>query len=75
MTDKYHVLVLNNVSANGLERLPWDRFAVSADVENPQAILLRSADLHKVDIPASVLAIGLAGCATRRWICKPVPPC
>lgn len=64
MTDKFHVLVLNNVSANGLERLPWDRFAVSADVEDPEAILLRSADLHKVDIPTSVLAIGRAGSGT-----------
>lgn len=64
MSEKYHVLVLNNVSANGLKRLPWDRFAVSEDVTDPDAILLRSADLHKVDIPASVLAIGRAGSGT-----------
>ncbi len=64
MTDKFHVLVLNNVSSSGLERLPWDRFAVSADVEDPQAILVRSADLCNVEIPASVLAIGRAGSGT-----------
>jgi D-3-phosphoglycerate dehydrogenase len=41
--------------------LPWERFTVSADVEAPHAILLRSADLHGEPIPDSVLAIGRAG--------------
>ena len=61
MTEKLRVKVLNQVSANGLKRLPWERFTVSADVEEPHAILLRSADLHGGPIPASVLAIGRAG--------------
>lgn len=64
MTEKYHVLVLNNVSANGLKRLPWEHFVVSADVTEPDALLLRSADMHKMDIPSSVLAIGRAGSGT-----------
>ena len=64
MTEKYRVKVLNHISANGLRRLPWDRFAVSAEVEDPHAILLRSADLHGTEIPASVLAIGRAGTGT-----------
>ena len=62
--EKYRVKVLNHVSANGLRRLPWDRFATSAEVEEPHAILVRSADLHAVAIPASVLAIGRAGSGT-----------
>jgi D-3-phosphoglycerate dehydrogenase len=64
VTDKYRVKVLNHISANGLRRLPWDRFSVSAEDEEPHAILLRSADLHGVEIPASVLAIGRAGSGT-----------
>ena len=64
MTEKYRVKVLNHISAQGLRRLPWDRFAVSAEVEDPHAVLLRSADLHGVEIPASVLAIGRAGSGT-----------
>jgi D-3-phosphoglycerate dehydrogenase len=64
VSDKYRVLVLNNVSANGLRRLPWERFAVSADAEEPHAVLLRSADMHKMDVPGSVLAIGRAGSGT-----------
>ena len=64
MTDKFRVRLLNHISASGLKRLPWDHFAVSADVQNPHAILLRSADLHHVDIPESVLAVGRAGSGT-----------
>lgn len=64
MGEKYRVQVLNHISANGLKRLPWDRFAVSADVTEPHAILVRSADMHAVEIPESVLAIGRAGSGT-----------
>ncbi len=61
MSDKLRVEVLDHVSANGLKRLPWERFTVSADIEEPHAILLRSTDLHPSPIPDSVLAIGRAG--------------
>jgi D-3-phosphoglycerate dehydrogenase len=58
------VRVLNNISAGGLKRLPWDRFAVSADVDDPHAILVRSADLHDMRISESLLAVGRAGSGT-----------
>lgn len=64
MSEKFRVRVLNQVSAGGLRRLPWERFVVSADVEDPHAILLRSADLHSRPIPDSVLAVGRAGSGT-----------
>lgn len=64
MGEKFRVQVLNQISAHGLRRLPWDRFQVSADVEEPHAILVRSADLNHTVIPASVLAIGRAGSGT-----------
>ncbi len=70
MTEKYRVRVLNNISAGGLKRLPWDRFAVSADVDDPHAILVRSADLHGIDISESLLAVGRAGSGTNNI---PVP--
>ena len=37
VTEKYPSTVLNHISAGGLKRLPWDRFAVSADVDDPHA--------------------------------------
>ena len=50
--------------------MPWDRFAVSADVDDPHAILVRSADLHGMDISESLLAVGRAGSGTNNI---PVP--
>jgi D-3-phosphoglycerate dehydrogenase / 2-oxoglutarate reductase len=64
VTEKYRVRVLNHISARGLKRLPWDRFAVSADVDDPHAVLVRSADLHGMEISESLLAVGRAGSGT-----------
>jgi D-3-phosphoglycerate dehydrogenase / 2-oxoglutarate reductase len=58
------IQVLNQISANGLSRLPPERYAVGKDLAAPQALLLRSADLHKTVIADSVLAIARAGAGT-----------
>jgi len=58
---RYRILTLNNISARGLERLPRDRYEIAADIERPDAILVRSADMHKATIPESVRAVGRAG--------------
>lgn len=60
----FGILVLNQISRSGLDRLPAERYRVAADVAQPDAILVRSADLHAMDIPASVVAIGRAGAGT-----------
>ena len=61
MADRISVLVLNQISASGLSRLPATGFRVGKDQTEPDAILLRSADLHSLAIPASVRAIARAG--------------
>jgi D-3-phosphoglycerate dehydrogenase len=61
---RYKILTLNNISARGLERLPRERYEVSSDVAQPDAILVRSADMHSTEVPASVLAVGRAGAGT-----------
>src|ERR1700744_5439887 len=58
---RYRILTLNNISARGLERLPRERYEVAPDLERPDAILVRSGDMHKTPIPESVLAVGRAG--------------
>jgi D-3-phosphoglycerate dehydrogenase / 2-oxoglutarate reductase len=58
---KYRILTLNNISARGLERLPRDRYEVAAGLERPDAILVRSADMHGLRLPDSVRAVGRAG--------------
>ncbi len=64
MTEAYRVLVLNQIAAVGLRRLPSEHYAVGKDVEDPDAILVRSADMHAMEIPASVRAIARAGAGT-----------
>ena len=61
---KYHILTLNQISSHGLHRLPGARYAVGKTVEHPDAILVRSHDMHAMPIPASVKAIGRAGAGT-----------
>jgi D-3-phosphoglycerate dehydrogenase len=64
MAKPISVLILNQISQNGLKRLPAERYTVGKDIANPDAVMVRSADMHKMDIPASVRAIGRAGAGT-----------
>jgi D-3-phosphoglycerate dehydrogenase / 2-oxoglutarate reductase len=61
---RFRVLVLNQISANGLKRLPAEIYATGKDIADPDAILVRSADMHGVDVAPSVKAIGRAGAGT-----------
>jgi D-3-phosphoglycerate dehydrogenase len=61
MPERAGILVLNQISAAGLSRLPAERYRVGKDTADPLAILLRSADLHAATIPQSVRAVGRAG--------------
>ena len=61
---KFNVLILNAISANGLKQLPNERYLAAKDVEEPDAVLLRSADMYAMAIPASVRAIARAGAGT-----------
>src|ERR1700758_749725 len=57
----YRILTLNNISPRGLERLLGELYQVGPAVTEPDAILVRSAELAAAAIPASVRAIGRAG--------------
>ena len=57
----YRILTLNNISPRGLERLPGELYQVGPAVTEPDAILVRSAELTAAAIPASVRAIARAG--------------
>jgi D-3-phosphoglycerate dehydrogenase len=60
----FKIQTLNNISIVGLERLPRESYEVASSITVPDAILVRSADMHKMEIPASVKAIGRAGAGT-----------
>ena len=58
---KFQILTLNNISHQALLRFTPDRYAVSKHAEQPDAILVRSHDMHAMNIPRTVKAIGRAG--------------
>jgi D-3-phosphoglycerate dehydrogenase len=60
----FQIRTLNNISYTGLGRFPADRYTIDPDAAAPDAILLRSANLHGVPIPQSVLAVARAGAGT-----------
>jgi D-3-phosphoglycerate dehydrogenase len=60
----FGILVLNQISKAGLERLPAGRYRTGKDIAAPDAVLVRSADMHGMEIPASVRAIARAGAGT-----------
>jgi D-3-phosphoglycerate dehydrogenase len=57
----HKILTLNNISPLGLARLPADKYQVSADLKDPDGILLRSFKMHDMEIPKSLKAVGRAG--------------
>jgi D-3-phosphoglycerate dehydrogenase / 2-oxoglutarate reductase len=57
----YRILTLNNISPRGLERLPRELYEVGPEVADPDAILLRSAELDAAGVAPSVRAIARAG--------------
>jgi len=56
-----NVKVLNNISPLGLEKFPKETYEVSTNEENPDAILVRSAKMHEMEIGDKLKAIGRAG--------------
>lgn len=57
----FKILTYNNISNAGLDRLPGERYEVSSKIDNPDAILLRSFNLHDLPIPESLKVVGRAG--------------
>jgi D-3-phosphoglycerate dehydrogenase / 2-oxoglutarate reductase len=57
----YKIRTLNSIAVAGLRRLPRERYEVSSDIPRPDAIIVRSADMHSMEIPDTVAAVGRAG--------------
>lgn len=58
---RYRVLTLNDIALSGLERLPRDGYEVASEIGHPHAVLLRSADMHGLELPEGLLAVARAG--------------
>lgn len=59
----YNVLTLNKIAAVGTSRL-GDNYSYGDDVQNPDAILVRSAAMHDMEFESNLLAIARAGAGT-----------
>lgn len=59
----YQVKCLNKISPLGTSRL-GENYHVAEDVENPDAILVRSAAMHDMEFNKNLLAIARAGAGT-----------
>ena len=61
---KCEILVINQIAQVGLKRFPAERYAVVKESKDPEAILVRSQDLHKYEFGPSLRAVGRAGAGT-----------
>jgi D-3-phosphoglycerate dehydrogenase len=57
----YKVLTLNNIAVEGLRHFPRDRYEVASEIGHPDAIILRSHNMHQMEIPETLAAVGRAG--------------
>jgi D-3-phosphoglycerate dehydrogenase len=57
----FKIQTLNKIAMIGLEGFPREQYEIASEMLNPDAILVRSADMHNMQLPASVKAIGRAG--------------
>lgn len=60
----YNIKTLNKISNVGLSKFDTTKYTYGDDVENPDAIMVRSASMHDMEMPKSLLAIARAGAGT-----------
>ena len=56
----YKIYCLNNISPEGLALLT-DNYEVTENIDEADAILVRSADMHEMEVPANLKAVARAG--------------
>lgn len=60
----YKIQTLNKISPVGLDRLPRDRYEAASSITDPDAILVRSQDMHNMTLSQTVKAVARAGAGT-----------
>ena len=61
---EFKIQTLNKIAKCGLNLLDRDIYEVASDMNNPDAYLVRSQDMHSMNIPESVKAVARAGAGT-----------
>ena len=57
----FKIQTLNKIAACGLNQLDRDNYEIASEINNPDAILVRSADMHSMEFSANVKAVARAG--------------
>lgn len=57
----FKIQTLNKISTKGLDLLPHDRYEIASEFLHPDAIVLRSYNMHTMELPVSLKAIARAG--------------
>lgn len=57
----FHIKTLNKISNVGISKFDTEKYTCGDNVENPEAIMVRSASMHEMEMPQSLLAIARAG--------------
>lgn len=60
----YNIKLLNKISNVGLKKYDTSKYIYGDDVQNPDAVMVRSASMHDMQMPESLLAIARAGAGT-----------
>ena len=68
----YKIMKLNKISTEGLDVFPLDQYEIGTEITHPDAIILRSFNMHDMDLPDSLLAVGRAGAGVNNI---PIPQC
>ena len=64
----YQIKTLNKISKNGLDRFNAN-YNCADEIDAPDAILVRSASMHEMEMPESLLAIARAGAGVNNIPC------
>ncbi len=65
----FNIKTLNKISTIGLSQFDQTKYTYADEIDNPDAILVRSASMHDMQMPESLLAIARAGAGTNNIPC------
>ena len=57
----YKIQTLNKISAIGLDNFPREKYEVASSILDPDAILVRSQEMHGMALSQTVKAVARAG--------------
>ena len=57
----FNIKTLNKISDVGLSKFDKAKYICAGEIDNPDAIMVRSASMHDMEMPGSLLAIARAG--------------